>query len=48
MVVIAHAGDSNDLDYLMELADTGATLGMDALGSTCSTRRQTASGRSQR
>ena len=32
MVVIAHAGDSNDLDYLMELADTGATLGMDRFG----------------
>jgi phosphotriesterase-related protein len=31
-VVIAHAGDSNDLDYLMELADTGATLGMDRFG----------------
>ena len=31
-VVIAHAGDSNDLDYLTELADTGATLGMDRFG----------------
>jgi phosphotriesterase-related protein len=31
-VVIGHAGDSNDLDYLMELADTGATLGMDRFG----------------
>ena len=31
-VVVAHAGDSNDLDYLMELADTGATLGMDRFG----------------
>ena len=31
-VVIAHAGDSNDLDYLMELADTGAMLGMDRFG----------------
>lgn len=31
-VVIAHAGDSNDLEYLMELADTGATLGMDRFG----------------
>jgi phosphotriesterase-related protein len=31
-VVIGHAGDSNDLDYLMELADTGAVLGMDRFG----------------
>jgi phosphotriesterase-related protein len=31
-VVIGHAGDSNDLDYLMELADTGAMLGMDRFG----------------
>jgi len=31
-VVIAHAGDSNDLDYLMELADTGAMRGMDRFG----------------
>ena len=31
-VVIGHAGDSNNLDYLMELADTGATLGMDRFG----------------
>ncbi|HET6214012.1 MAG TPA: hypothetical protein VFE14_14200 [Micromonosporaceae bacterium] len=31
-VVVGHAGDSNDLDYLMELADTGATLGMDRFG----------------
>ena len=31
-VVIGHAGDSNDIDYLMELADTGATLGMDRFG----------------
>jgi phosphotriesterase-related protein len=31
-VIIGHAGDSNDLDYLMELADTGATLGMDRFG----------------
>jgi len=28
-IVIAHAGDSNDLDYLRALADTGATLGLD-------------------
>jgi len=28
-IVIAHAGDSNDLDYLRGLADTGATLGFD-------------------
>lgn len=31
-VVIGHAGDSTDLDYLMELADTGAILGMDRFG----------------
>jgi len=31
-VVIGHAGDSNDLDYLSELADTGVTLGMDRFG----------------
>ncbi len=31
-VVAGHAGDSNDLDYLMELADSGATLGMDRFG----------------
>jgi len=28
-IVIAHAGDSNDLDYLRALADTGASLGYD-------------------
>jgi phosphotriesterase-related protein len=28
-IVIAHAGDSNDLDYLRTLADTGASLGCD-------------------
>ncbi|WP_026314154.1 phosphotriesterase family protein [Actinomadura flavalba] len=31
-VVVAHAGDSNDLDYLMELADSGVILGMDRFG----------------
>lgn len=31
-VVVGHAGDSNDLDYLMELADTGVILGMDRFG----------------
>jgi phosphotriesterase-related protein len=31
-VVIGHAGDSNDLDYLSELADQGALLGMDRFG----------------
>lgn len=31
-VVVGHAGDTNDLDYLMRLADTGATLGMDRFG----------------
>jgi phosphotriesterase-related protein len=28
-IVIAHAGDSNDLDYLRELATSGASLGCD-------------------
>jgi phosphotriesterase-related protein len=28
-IVIAHAGDSNDMDYLREIADTGAWLGLD-------------------
>jgi phosphotriesterase-related protein len=28
-MVIAHAGDSNDLDYLRKIADTGAALGFD-------------------
>ncbi len=31
-VMIAHAGDSNDLDYLTELADRGVLLGMDRFG----------------
>ncbi|GAA4058726.1 phosphotriesterase-related protein [Actinomadura miaoliensis] len=31
-VVVGHAGDSNDLDYLAALADTGAILGMDRFG----------------
>jgi phosphotriesterase-related protein len=31
-VVIGHAGDSNDIDYLTELADTGVLLGMDRFG----------------
>ena len=31
-VVIGHSGDSTDLDYLKELADTGAILGMDRFG----------------
>lgn len=31
-VVIGHAGDSNDLDYLMGLADRGCILGMDRFG----------------
>ncbi len=31
-VVVGHAGDSNNVDYLMELADTGAILGMDRFG----------------
>jgi phosphotriesterase-related protein len=28
-IVIAHAGDSNDLDYLRAIAETGAALGFD-------------------
>jgi phosphotriesterase-related protein len=28
-IVIAHAGDSNDLEYLRAIADTGAALGCD-------------------
>jgi phosphotriesterase-related protein len=28
-IVIAHAGDSNDMDYLRRIADTGAWLGLD-------------------
>ena len=28
-VIVAHAGDSNDLDYLRAIADTGAILGFD-------------------
>lgn len=31
-VVIGHAGDSKDLDYLMALADAGSTLGFDRFG----------------
>src|SRR5579859_3832000 len=31
-VVIGHAGDSNDVDYLVELADQGVLLGMDRFG----------------
>lgn len=31
-VVIAHAGDSTDLDYLRALMDTGAVAGMDRFG----------------
>ena len=31
-VVIGHAGDSNDLDYLQEMADAGCLLGMDRFG----------------
>jgi phosphotriesterase-related protein len=31
-VVIGHAGDSNDLGYLAELADQGVLLGMDRFG----------------
>jgi phosphotriesterase-related protein len=31
-IVIAHAGDSNDLDYLRAMADCGASLGCDRYG----------------
>ena len=31
-VVLAHCGDSADLDYLEKLIDSGATLGMDRFG----------------
>ncbi|MEQ6900437.1 hypothetical protein [Nocardioides sp. YIM 152588] len=31
-VVIGHSGDSEDLDYLLALLDTGVTLGMDRFG----------------
>jgi phosphotriesterase-related protein len=31
-IVIAHAGDSNDLSYLRAIADTGASLGCDRFG----------------
>jgi phosphotriesterase-related protein len=31
-IVIAHAGDSNDLEYLRAIADTGAWLGCDRFG----------------
>jgi phosphotriesterase-related protein len=31
-IVIAHAGDSNDLEYLRAIADTGAALGCDRFG----------------
>ena len=37
-VVIGHAGDSNDLDYLMRLADTGATSAWTDSGWTSTTR----------
>lgn len=31
-VVIGHSGDSDNLDYLMEVADNGSYLGMDRFG----------------
>jgi len=31
-VVLAHSGDTTDLDYLTELADSGCLLGMDRFG----------------
>ncbi len=31
-VIIGHCGDTDDIDYLMRLADKGSTLGMDRFG----------------
>ncbi|MCF8587865.1 phosphotriesterase family protein [Gordonia liuliyuniae] len=31
-VILAHSGDSTDLDYLMRVADAGSVLGMDRFG----------------
>ncbi len=31
-VVIGHSGDTDDLDYLMQLMDAGSTIGMDRFG----------------
>ena len=31
-VIVGHSGDSNDIGYLMELADQGSILGMDRFG----------------
>ena len=31
-LVIGHCGDSEDIDYLRELMDAGATIGMDRFG----------------
>lgn len=31
-VIIGHSGDSNDVDYLMKVADNGSMLGMDRFG----------------
>jgi len=36
-VVIGHSGDSDDLDYLCELADAGSLLGMDRCGADFTT-----------
>jgi phosphotriesterase-related protein len=36
-IVIAHAGDSTDLDYLRTLADSGAMLGFDRFNTSFST-----------
>ncbi len=48
-MVIAHAGDSNDLGYLREIADTGAALGFDRFNiPSLQPRRETASRRSSR
>ncbi len=47
-VVIAHAGDSDDLDYLRGIADTGASLGCDGFPESTSSRSRCASARSSR
>ena len=45
-LVVAHAGDSNDLDYLRTIGDAGATLGCDRFNIPHSTRTRTGSRRS--
>ncbi len=47
-VVVGHAGDSNDLDYLRWIADQGAIIGCDRFGIDVSIRAPTGSKHSQR